>query len=83
VREILAGLAQWMDSRDSESGVFRGIVSGVRDVPEWLPADAVEAATGSELPGVVADDLDEVGDPTPERLAAQLLWEVEARARRT
>jgi hypothetical protein len=82
VREVLAGVAQWMESRDLESGAFLGITSGVRDVPEWLPADSVVAAIRSGLPDVVARDLDGVGEATPEHLAAQLLWEVEARARR-
>lgn len=36
------------------------------------------AAIRSELPNVVALDLDAIGDPAAEHLAAQLLWEVEA-----
>lgn len=81
VREVLAGVAQWMESRDFESGAFLGVKSGVRDVPEWLPTELLVAAIRSELHGVVARDLDAVGEPTPEHLAAQLLWEVDIRAR--
>lgn len=79
VREMLLGIAQHGESRDFETGALLGITSDIRDVPQWLPTDEVVVASGSQMPDVVARDVDPIGDPTPNLLAAQLLWRLQSR----
>lgn len=79
VQGVLAGVAQWIESRDMESVALLGIRSGIRNVPEWLPAQAVVTAVSSQIPEVRAGDVDGVGVASREIMVAQLLWIVEAR----
>lgn len=75
IRPMLVGLAQWGESRDFDDfSVVVGLTCGIRDIPSWLPHDALAKAIHTQMPGVVpGDDLDG-SEPDPERLAAQLLY---------
>jgi hypothetical protein len=76
IRPMLVGLAQWAESRDFEDfSVFLGLTCSIRELPSWLPLDALAEAIHAEMPEVVPSDHLEGSEPDPNRLAAQFLYQ--------
>jgi hypothetical protein len=74
IRPMLVALAQWGESRDSETFTeLLGLICSIRDLPEWLPTSSIVAAIENEMPEVKPRRDDDGADPDPERLAGQLL----------
>lgn len=76
IRPMLIGLAQWGESRDFDDfSVVLGLTCGIRELPDWLPRDALVDAIHTQMPQVVPSDHVEGSEPDPERLAAQFLYQ--------
>jgi hypothetical protein len=75
IRPMLVGLAQWGETRDSEDfSVVLGLTCSIRELPSWLPQDALTRAIQDQMPAVVPSDHLEGSEPDPERLAAEFLY---------
>lgn len=76
IRPMLVGLAQWGESRDFEDfSVVLGLTCSIRELPSWLPHDALAQAIHAQMPDVVPRDDLEGSEADPKRLAAQFLYQ--------
>lgn len=71
--DILVGLAQWGESRDFDDfNTVLGITCAIKEIPPWIPTDALVRRIRAEMPNVTADQ-DNSTSPDPRQLAANIL----------